>query len=127
MQDSWQPVRSCIISVLQRPCEAALETQACLCLVTVIIILNITDEGCVSQLKPLISPTRLLRVLQLLAEEVAHDCSPYQLVPGMPRTMSNLPFRFVAISTCFHEAGWKVFDPIAVFHCVCKRPGSYQS
>jgi hypothetical protein len=48
----------------------------------VIIILNIADDGCVAQLKPLLSPARLLRMLQLLAEEAAHDSSPYELVPG---------------------------------------------
>jgi hypothetical protein len=94
VQDSWQPVRSCIMSVLQRPCDAALETQACLCLVAVIIILNISDKGAVSQLKQLLPPARLLRVLQLLAEEVSQDSSPYEPLPGLfcsRRSVVTLP------------------------------------
>lgn len=127
MQDSWQPVRSCIISVLQRRCETALETQACLCLVTVTIVLGIVDDGWVSQLKPLITPTRLLRVLQLLAEEVSHDSSPYELVPGLLTTHPS-----INVDTC--SSCWLpwlsvqvVVPELTALACSMQRPGHHLS
>lgn len=79
--DSWQPVRSCIVSVLQRPCEPALEIQVSLCLVA-LIILTFSDDV-MSQLRQALPPSRTLLVLQLLGEEVGSDSSPYEPAPGV--------------------------------------------
>eukprot|EP00892_Ulva_mutabilis_P004720 jgi/Ulvmu1/261/UM001_0265.1 len=81
--DSWQPVRSCIVSVLQRPCEPALEIQVSLCLVALIILTSSDDV--VSQLRQALPPSRTLLVLKLLAEEVEADVSPYEPAPGVDK------------------------------------------
>lgn len=78
--DSWQPVRSCIVSVLQRPCEPALEIQVSLCLVALIILT--TSEDVIAQLRQALPPSRTLLVLKLLGEEVESDTSPYEPAPG---------------------------------------------
>lgn len=79
--DSWQPVRSCIVSVLQRPCEPALEVQVSLCLVALIILTSSDDV--MSQLRQALPPSRTLLVLQLLGEELGSDTSPYEPAPGV--------------------------------------------
>lgn len=87
--DSWQPVRSCIVSVLQRPCEPALEVQVSLCLVALIILTSSDDV--ISQLRQALPPTRTLLVLQLLGEEVGADTSPYEPAPGAIRRRLHSP------------------------------------
>jgi hypothetical protein len=97
LQDSWHPIRSCLVAVLQRPGhDARVETQACLCLVALLFLLNSLDQTCIEQLQRLLPPSRLILVLRFLAEEAGQDASPYEPTPGVAYRSGRKPCNVVA-------------------------------